>query len=396
MKTKDSCAIVLCTVLLLGTATSAAAGFKVIHTFRDKPAGGPCSTLIADSVGNFYGTACSGSGRGAGAVYELSPLSGGNWAYRVLHVFTGADGNTPQGKLLLDSAGNLYGTTYQGGSNNSGVVYELSPTSGGQWSTKTLYNFGGDSGGLCLGGLAEDAQGNLYGGTWRGGTYDEGVVFKLTPGSNGQWAYTTLYTFTVAGPQTGLVFDAAGNLYGGGEFGIFVLTPNSGGGWTESTAYTFTKADGDNPFGDLVFDAAGNLYSTNQAGGVNGGGTALKLTPSSGLTWTSTVMASFPSNSQDGISPFAGLSFDSAGNVYGTTISGGSFQRGVVFKLTPGAEGTWTESVVKSLTGGRNGSGPDAGVIVDNANNIFGTASSGGLQSCLNGAGCGIVFKIIP
>lgn len=396
MKTKDSCAIVLCTVLLLGTATSAAAGFKVIHTFRDKPAGGPCSTLIADSVGNFYGTACSGSGRGVGAVYELSPLSGGNWAYRVLHVFTGADGNTPQGKLLLDSAGNLYGTTYQGGSNNSGVVYELSPTSGGQWSTKTLYNFGGDSGGLCLGGLAEDAQGNLYGGTWRGGTYDEGVVFKLTPGSNGQWAYTTLYTFTVAGPQTGLVFDAAGNLYGGGEFGIFVLTPNSGGGWTESTAYTFTKADGDNPFGDLVFDAAGNLYSTNQAGGVNGGGTALKLTPSSGGTWTSTVMASFPSNSQDGISPFAGLSFDSAGNVYGTTISGGSFQRGVVFKLTPGAEGTWTESVVKSLTGGRNGSGPDAGVIVDNANNIFGTASSGGLQSCLNGAGCGIVFKIIP
>lgn len=400
MKNKGFCPmIMLCAALLLETTASASDRYKVLHSFLDLPAARPCSTLVSDSAGNFYGTTCvDDSVVRAGAVYELSPSSSGGWSYHVLHAFTGADGDSPSGRLLLDTAGNLYGTTYQGGAKSDGNVYELTPTLGGRWKMKTLHTFSGRDGWGSEGGLAMDTQGNLYGGTCNGGAYDQGVVYRLTPGSNGKWTDTVLHTFTNADGcvKTGLLFDTAGNLYGATVSEVFVLTRNSGGGWTESVAYTFKSADGNNPFGDLMFDGKGNLYGTNQAGGINGGGTAFKLTPNSSSGWTSTVLASFPTNRHDGYYPCAGLALDSNGNVYGTTTAGGTYDRGVVFKLAAGTDGSWRESVLHTFTGSRDGGDPGGGVTLDTSSNLYGLAAVGGQPNCGNGVGCGVVFEIIP
>jgi uncharacterized repeat protein (TIGR03803 family) len=398
MNNRGFCQIVLlCAVLLLSTFnTWAAVQYKELHVFHNRPASFPCSTLIRDSEGNLFGTTCADSNHQAGVVYELTPSSGGGWTYHVLHVFTVADGQEPMGKLLLDGHGNLYGTTYQGGRHGCGTVYTLSPVGGGRWKAKTLHNFNYTDGCGSDGGLAMDAQGNLYGATHNGGTYDEGVAYVLRPGRTA-WAETVLHDFPGSegvGVQTGVLFDRQGNLYGATESEVFVLSRDSRGRWTESIAYTFNPADGGNIYGDLIFDDKGNLYGCNSAGGADGAGTVFRLSQDSKGNWMSTVLTDF-SGGRYGAGPYSGVAVDSNGTVYGTTSQGGTGGQGVLFKLVPVRHGKWTRSLLHSFTGGRDGGAP-GGVILNESSTLHGIAGTGGLQSCRGGYGCGVVFELKP
>src|ERR1019366_2578878 len=275
---------------------------------------------------------------------------------KVLHNFNndGTDGYYPEVGLIVDAAGNLYGTTTAGGAYNSGTGFELTPAAGGGWTETVLHNFGnGTDGATPYAGLIFDAAGNLYGTTQYGGTYGVGTVFELTPAGGGSWTEKVLYSFNHNGadggvPAAGLIFDAAGNLYGttvnGGTGSncvlgcgtVFELTPAAGGGWTEQVLHSFNNngADGSTPFAGLIFDAAGNLYGTTFAGGTYGYGTVFELTPAAGGGWTETVLHNF-GNGTDGTAPYAGLIFDAAGNLYGTTFVGGTYGYGTVFEVTP-------------------------------------------------------------
>jgi uncharacterized repeat protein (TIGR03803 family) len=245
--------------------------------------------LAFDAAGNVYGTVscCDGS------VYELTS-SGTN----VLYSFSGgADGSGPLSGVIFDQAGNLYGTTYSGGANGCGTVYELSPN-GSSWTETVLYSFGcdTDSGSAPIGGLIIDAAGNLYGTTNFGGANHGGTVFELSP-SGGGWTFQLLYSlryngtfdFIYYGPTGSLAMDAAGNLYGtglmDGSFGggnVFKLTP-SNGSWTYTDLYDFdADTNGTFPWGDVSLDVNGNLYGTTSAGGNSNGdgyGVVWEITP---------------------------------------------------------------------------------------------------------------------
>lgn len=247
--------------------------------------------VVFDQAGNLYGTTLLRGFEDNGVVYELTP-SNGDWTEGVVYSFTGDnDGSTPNGGVIFDKAGNLYGTTSDGGTYDNGTVYQLTP-SGSGWVKKILYSFhGGSDGANPIGGLILDQSGNLYGTTGYGGSGFGGVVFEMTP-SNGSWTYTTLYGFTRSGsgtppgPQGSLFMDAAGNLYGttyaDGAYGygsVFELTP-SNGGWTYTALYDFTGgADGCSPWGSVLLDAKGNLYGTVSSCGADGYGVAFEITP---------------------------------------------------------------------------------------------------------------------
>jgi uncharacterized repeat protein (TIGR03803 family) len=286
--------------LLVAGAPQVQAQYSVLYSFgTGNPDGAfPAAELIFDSKGNLYGTTSSTSNTCyGGTVFELSPPSGGvgPWTETVLHCFSDPySGAAPRSSLIFDSQGNLYGVTTQGGTFDCsdgdgvscGVVFELSPPSegGGSWTETVLYGFRGrGDGSTPVGRLIFDSEGNLYGTTsytW----YLEsgsGVVFELSPpsGGAGSWTQTVLYTFTGASdggsPEAGLIFDSKGNLYGTTLYGgagsgvAFELSPPSGGGpWTETVLYTFTGAsDGGLPFAGLISDSQGNLYGTTEEGG---------------------------------------------------------------------------------------------------------------------------------
>ena len=298
------------------------------------------------------------------AIMALTLILGSSaWAaeqYKTIHRFnkqTGVRGFAPAGALILDAAGNLYGTTYSGGASGVGTVFELTPNLDGSWTESVLHSFNGADGADPYSGLIFDAAGNLYGTTVGGGGYNAGTVFKLAPNLDGSWTESVLHSLNGtdgAHPYSGLIFDAAGNLYGttwvGGAFGhgtVFELTANGDGSWTESVLHAFNGTDGAHPYSGLIFDAAGNLYGTTYyGGGVCGCGTVFKLTPNGDGSWTESVLHAFTIGSGDGNRPRAGLIFDAAGNLYGTTENGGGTLRGTVFKLTPNGDGSWTESVL--------------------------------------------------
>jgi uncharacterized repeat protein (TIGR03803 family) len=267
------------------------------------------------------------------------------------------DGNQPVAGLVLDSSGNLYGTTQLGGAHNSGIVFELSPQADGTWTETVLYDFCSQSqctdGSTLYGGLVFDSVGNLYGTTHSGGAHNAGTVFELTPHVDGNWTETVLHNFNHKlfngkgdgfAPLAGLVVDAAGNLYGttasggSGWWGtVFKLSPQAGGAWTESIlhVFNFNKGDGWQPRCDLAFDAAGNLYGTTQYGGLYNSGTVFKLTPVAGGAWAEKILHSFPNNNGvDGSQPYAGVILDAVGNLYGTTFEGGTAKGGTVFEIT--------------------------------------------------------------
>jgi uncharacterized repeat protein (TIGR03803 family) len=247
--------------------------------------------LAFDQEGNIYGTTTSGGDTkplgpckgGCGTVFELSPSDGG-WNENIVHVFTGNDGDEPLSGVVLDQTGNLYGTTFAGGegSCNCGTVYELTH-SGSGWTESLLYSFtGGSDGDTPDGGLIFDPSGNLY-----GTTSNIATAFELTP-SGGTWIYSLLYAFGYfdlqCGPRANLAMDGAGNLYGTTTCTVpngtvFKLTPSNDGTWTYTLLHGFTGPDGEYPQCNVVIDANGNLYGTTVAGGFDGVGVVWEITP---------------------------------------------------------------------------------------------------------------------
>jgi uncharacterized repeat protein (TIGR03803 family) len=380
--------------------------------------------LIMDKEGNLYGTTEFGGTNNQGTVFELSPTPDGGWNESVLHSFDpavgvtgGTDGAQPHAALVLDSAGNLYGTTSFGGGSSSkcthgcGTVFKLDS---GSWSETVLYTFtGGSDGGEPYARLVFDAQGNLYGTTLIGGTKGHGTVFELV-NSSGTYSEKVLYSFTNSGgdgaqPYAGVTFDAAGkNLYGatysGGTFGngtIFELAPGPNG-WAKSVLYSFTgKRDGKGPMGNVILDAAGNLYGTTFQGGFTGSyGTVFELQPQPKGGWGVLILHEF--FDKPAANPMAGLVFDAAGNLYGTTTLGASGVSapcgggcGTLFKLTANSDGSFRYSVLHSFgkevpEQGLDGFKPSGDLILDQSGNLWGTTQSGGAQ------GAGTVFQITP
>jgi uncharacterized repeat protein (TIGR03803 family) len=399
-------AILAVTVLLTGTRV--AAREKLLYSFYPNGRGGlnPEPGLISDAAGNFYGTTTSGGADGVGTVFELTPKAGGGWTEKVLHTFksNGRDGNYPLAGVIFDASGNLYGTTPRGGIHNAGTVFQLTPGTAGGWVETVLYSFHNGPGPVA--GLIVDAAGNLYGTTQHGGAYLLGAVFELTPRVGGGWTKKVLHSFNSSRgdgilPSAGVIFDTLGNLYGttsdGGVYGtgtVFELTPTAGGGWTERVLHNFTNdgKDGQYPFASLIFDAAGNLYSTTNYGGSGacsnvGCGTVFELMPKAGGGWTEKVLHSF--NSKDGQWPSAGVIFDAVGNLYGTTPDGGAFGYGIVFKLTTTTSGRWKEQVLQTFNG-KNGQYPNGGLSIDGSGNLYGTTVYGGAH------GYGTAFEITP
>jgi uncharacterized repeat protein (TIGR03803 family) len=333
--------------------------------------------VIRDSSGNFYGTTANGGTANAGVVFKLD--TSGNET--VVYSFPGtADGGDPYGGVVLDSAGNLYGTTYMGGTGFSGVIYKVDTT--GQQTV--LYNFAYGTGADPEAGVILDSAGNLYGTTAYGGTAGYGVVYKLDTTNT----YTVLYNFTGGSdgsyPYAGVLRDSAGNLYGttnsGGTSGSGVVYKLDAAN-NFSVLYTFTGGtDGDSPQSGVIRDPAGNLYGTTYYGGTGFSGVIYKVD----TTGHETVLYNFTYT--DGGEPIAGVIFDSAGNLYGTTYYGGAANAGVVYELDTARNYT----LLYSFTGGADGGNPRAGVLRDSAGHLFGTAASGGARST------GVVFRITP
>ena len=375
---------------------------------------GPLSGIISDAAGNLYGTTVSGGtgyticGYGCGVVFELMPKTGGGWAEKVLHNFgNGQDGYFPFGGLIFDAAGNLYGTTAAGGTGAGGIVFELIPTASGNWTEEILHNFTSDTsdGAAPQASLMFDAAGNLYGTTTQGGgPGHEGTVFELGPGANGVWSERIIHSFDAQDqdgtiPTGTLVSDTVGNLYGTTETGgagtcdcgtVFELSPRADGQFAYEILYNFEGGpnDGMFPFGGVIFHS-GNLYGTTYQGGPDGYGTAFALSWKADSGWHETGLYFF--DGEDGKDPGAGLTVDHAGNLYGTTILGGTNDYGTAFKLTPIAGGSWTETTLHNF-GDRttDGQSPRAGLVFAAPGDLYGTTFQGGV------AGGGTVFEILP
>jgi len=336
----------------------------------------PVGTLIFDAVGNLYGMTQAGGaygascgGFGCGTVFELIPDGNGTWTETVLHSFDddGMDGWEPTAGLVLDSAGNLYGTTLRGGQGR-----------------------GGDCGGFGC-----------------------GTVFELSPNNNGTWTESVLHNFCYpngcangAKPQASLILDSSGNLYGTATYGgsssrcgaggcgvVFQLTPSGKGGWKEKTLYSFDRNNGEQPRASLIFGETGLLYGTTYLGGTYRYGTAFRLTLGTSGKWTEKVLHNFGKGT-DGYNPEAGLIFDTSGRLCSTTDTGGVHAYGTVFQLTPSKNGTWSERVLHSFNkNGTDGFFPNS-LILDTSGNLYSTTKGGGASGSSNGGGT--VFEIMP
>ncbi len=340
----------------------------IVYNFTNANGDGayPLGNLLLDASGNIYGTTELGgiftfncnhvNAEQCGTVFKLSPNGNGTYTETILHTFTGypsGDGENPAAGLIMDSSGNLYGTTRYGGLHDGGTAFMLAPSSGGAWTETILYSFGASltDAWVPSGPLTRDGQGNLYGTTDSSESGNYPNVFKLSP---------------------------------------------SGTGWNESVLFTFsTQNGGTTPEGGVVLDSEGNLYGTASRGGLYQGGLVYKLSPSSGV-WTETIVHNFTGVDGDGALPQAGLTFDSVGNLFGTTLYGGLYNGacqigcGTVFELSPSSNNTWRETVLHRFVAGKDGSLPWAPVTVDSAGNVFGTASSGGAGAS------GMAFEIKP
>ncbi|HEY6769982.1 MAG TPA: choice-of-anchor tandem repeat GloVer-containing protein [Candidatus Sulfotelmatobacter sp.] len=400
-------AILAISILVFVVTQSAEAVEKVLVNFKGSNGSAPYGALISDAAGNLYGTTTGGGVHSLGTVFELTPNTTGGWRSKILHSFNadGIDGIVPYTRLVFDSAGNLYGTTNNGGSNNVGTVFELTPNTSGTWKETILYSFqnNGTDGNYPYGSLILDSSGTLYGTTAGGGTSFAGTVYELTPHGSGKWVETVLLNFDYTNGYStyaGLIFDAYGNLYGaayaGGAYGygtVFELTPQGSGQWNATVLYNFNgqNSTGDAPYGTLIFDSAGNLYGTTLFGGTYDSGMVFELTPQTSGEWTEIVVHSFEPSNWDSGNPFAGLVMDAAGNLYGTANQGGRFNYGTVFKLTPNADGGWTEQRLHDFNNNsRDGYAPYCTVLLDNAGNLYGVTYQGGTQNS------GTVFEIVP
>jgi uncharacterized repeat protein (TIGR03803 family) len=383
-------------LIVVSAPTAQAQTFSVIHNFTGGSDGAdPLAGFTIDVAGNLYGTASSGGSSGAGVVFKLK-TSGQE---TVLHNFTGgADGANPQASLILDKAGNLYGTTNAGGISNAGTVFEVTRTG----KERVLHTFaGGADGANPIAGLAIDKAGNLYGTTSAGGSSGKGTVYMLSVPTvtGGAWTEKVLHSFGTGTdgkiPVAGVTLDTSGNLYGttsaGGAYGygtVFQLK-RSATSWTENILHNFALgSDGGIPYAGLVLDSKGTVYGAATEGGggsASGGGTVFELTHT-GSSWRFTVLYALPGWGISGT--FRNLLLVS-GKIYATTHCDGNYSSGTVYELTP-AGGTWTYNSLYVFTGGVDGLFSFSNLVADNAGNLYGTTVYGGSQ------GAGVAFKITP
>ena len=364
-------------LLLAAVQSGRAQTFRVLYSFAGPDGAAPHAGLILDTKGNLYGTTELGGSYSYGVVFKLAPSG----KQTVLYNFTGgADGGTPLAGLVRDAKGNFYGTTYSRGSSYQGVVFKLTQK-GKQTVLHTFTGHGGD-GSSPVGTLVRDAKGNLYGTTQRGGSNGlSGTVYRLDRTGK----ETVLHSFIGAPtdgeePDAGLVQDLNGNLYGttylGGDSDSGVVFKVNAVGH-ETVLHSFTGHSDGRPMASLIRDTHGTLYGTTS----EADGTVFKL----GKRGKEKVLYQFGGTS-DGNSPYAGLSRDAQGNIYGTTFYGGYQDNGVVFKL----DSAGNETVLYTFTGGSDGGNPFAGVILDTQGNLYGTTYHGGAY------GGGTVFKLTP
>jgi uncharacterized repeat protein (TIGR03803 family) len=373
--------------LTLANATTT----DVIFSFEEDEGEYADTDLETDSAGNIYGTTVLGGDFGGGTVFQLSPTANG-WVHTVLYSFTGgADGGEPYKGVTLDRYGNLYGTAVTGGSGNCeggcGVVYTLT-NRGGKWTHRVIHAFtGGDDGSGPGARVTVDPAGNIYGMAPTGGAYGLGTIYRIRQGSHGSPVFTVIHAFTggadgATGSAGRMVFRD-GRLYGaataGGTFGsgvVFELT-RRGGEWDFSTIYSFRgQPDASFPYGALLFDGSGNIYGTTYYGGANSIGSVYKLSAQPAGEWAEEVIYSFQEGA-DGNSPISNLVMDNAGNLYGTTSEGG-LGSGTIFKLSPVAAGKWNETVVHAFEGPPDGGFAYNGMVVDAFGNFYGATVHGG------------------
>jgi uncharacterized repeat protein (TIGR03803 family) len=331
---------------LLITAAWAASATKLVYSFGGSADGEYTDTeLVRDSAGNLYGTSVQGGIFGGGTVFQVTPSG----VHTVLYDFTGAaDGGEPYKGVTLDAQGNLYGTAVTGGGGSCeggcGVVFKLT-NAGGTWTQTVIHTFRGADGSGPGSPVAIDKNGDVYGTTPTGGANGAGVVYQLRQDATGTWKFRVIHTFT------------------GGD---------DGAGGSASR---------------FLIDAAGNLFGVCTVGGANGFGTVFKMSLHQGQ-WQLTTLYAFK-DSPDGGLPYGGLIADKAGNLYGTTYYAGVNDLGTVYKLTKN-NGGWTERVLYSFKGGSDGGNPISTLVADAAGNLYGTTSEGGAAAC----GCGTIFKM--
>jgi uncharacterized repeat protein (TIGR03803 family) len=383
-------------VLAIATPRAQTQTFGVVHSFTGgSDGGGPFSGFTIDAKGNLYGTTSAGGSSGAGVVFKLDA----NGVETVLHNFTGGtDGASPESSLVMDAVGNLYGTTMAGGTSNAGTVFRVTP----KGKETVLYTFNGKpDGGGPVAGLAMDSHGDIYGTTTGGGANGNGTVFKLVhPHKKGlKWKEKVLYSFGLGSdgtiPVAGVTLDASGNLYGtasaGGvySFGTVFQLKRSKSGWIEHVLYNFqNQNDGAVPYAGLIFDSSGNLYgaATEGGSGAGGGGTIFELTRA-GSSWTFNVLYGLAGSGISGT--FRDLLLDASGNIYATTHCDGTYSSGTVYKLTP-SSGTWTYTLLYTFTGGSDGLYSFSNLVSDKQGNLYGTTNIGGAN------GRGVIFEIKP
>ena len=395
--------------LLAFNTLSSAADEEALYTFCSAPdcldGRSPNSGVVFDNSGNLYGTANAG-GAGFGVVFSLTPQPNGNWTEDVLYAFSGFDdGDAPSG-VVFDKLGNLFGTTVYGGgagtctNGGCGTVFELTKV-GSVWMKSTLYRFsGGKDGGVPLANLILDSHGNIYGTTSIGGAYGLGSVFALIRTQTG-WTEKVIHSFAGGNdgstPMAGLTFDNNGHLFGtttmgGGPSngGTLFMLARTGTAVRETILHRFTGSDGDGSVAcsPLTFDEKGNLYGSTGGGGANFLGTVFRFSRTkSGIR--ETILLSF-SGSGDGFGSCSGITVNATGDLYGTTFFGGPGGDGSAFALK-NSGGTWTETILYSFSG-LDGSGPLGSLVLDSAGNLYGTTALGGS----NGMGAGNVFEVMP
>ena len=354
--------------------------FSVLYNFSNSPDGASPDkgTLVLDPAGNLYGTTYAGGIFSQGTIFKLDPS--GNET--VLYHFRGLkDGAGPIGGLVLDSTGNFYGTTSYKGSFNAGTLFKLTAPHTGE----LIHTFSGNSDGAQpYAALLRDRQGNLYGTTKGGGSSGNGIIFRVDPSGHEIVVHSFTGTPTDgAQPTATLIRDTAGNCYGtassGGlfQYGTIFKLDNRG---VETTLHDFTgSGDGISPLGAMVRDAAGNLYGTTSAGGALNLGSIFKLDPSGRELWIVNFGGS------NGSYPVGDLILDDADNIYGTTAYGGDFDSGTVFRVTTAGD----FRVLHSFNGS-DGNQPYAGLARDKENHLYGTTRFGGAR------GFGVIFTITP
>ncbi len=409
-------------VLLASITNIVASSETVLWDFNsaDKdPAFPYYNFLCSDSSGNLYGVTSEGGAYSSGAVFEISPNGKSGWTKKVLYSFPNDGSTWLIGGLALDKAGNLYGVSAEGGTNDTGYVYKLSPPATGEdWTKTIIHTFGkccskGPDGIEPFAGVVIDTEGRLYGTTSGGGVQGYGAIYELSLTNKGTWSERVLHSFAYSNeggyPSSPLLLDSVGNLYGTNAQGgivnyecpvgcgsVFKLA-HAETGWKLDVLHLFNGMDGQYPrYSGVIMDKSGNLYGTTEGGGVIEGGaygvgTVWELVYSQPQNlYNIEVLHNFPTGgSVDGVDLLAGVTMDSKGNLFGTTFEGGTYQAGSAFELIKGSNNQWSEKILHEFTNGADGGYPSGGLVLVNGK-AFGMAEDGGMYNN------GLVFEILP